>query len=164
MYSVTINEEHFSVQLDGDDFLINGNAIEWKINPIDNRRFHLLRNHQSHLVELVKLDKEQKELVLKINNKEAFVKVKDKFDLLLEKLGMNGQQAAQASSVTAPMPGLILEILVHEGEAVKKGQSLLILEAMKMENVLKSPGDGTVKSILISTGESVEKNQVLIQF
>ena len=62
------------------------------------------------------------------------------------------------------MPGLVLSVLVKEGDEVKKGDNLLVLEAMKMENIIKSPADVTIKSIKIKASDKVEKNQVLIQF
>ena len=62
------------------------------------------------------------------------------------------------------MPGLIVGIHVQSGDAVKKGDSLLILEAMKMENVLKAPADATVKAIRTTKGDRVEKGQVLVEF
>ncbi|MBD8490239.1 acetyl-CoA carboxylase biotin carboxyl carrier protein subunit [Echinicola sp. CAU 1574] len=164
MYSVTINEDNFSIESDGERFLINGNPIEWDLSQIDDRHFHIIRNNKSYNIELVHLDKVKKLLTLKLNNKEAQVLVKDKFDLLLEKLGMNGQANSQITAIHAPMPGLILEIKIQEGEVVKKDQPLLILEAMKMENIIKSPGEGEIKKILVTNGDSVEKNQVLIQF
>jgi biotin carboxyl carrier protein len=62
------------------------------------------------------------------------------------------------------MPGLVLSVLVKEGDEVKKGDNLFVLEAMKMENIIKSPADVTIKSIKIKASDKVEKNQVLIQF
>jgi biotin carboxyl carrier protein len=62
------------------------------------------------------------------------------------------------------MPGMVLKILITEGDQVKKGDALLVLEAMKMENIIKSPADGLVKKINAVQGTAVEKNQVLIQF
>ena len=59
---------------------------------------------------------------------------------------------------------MVLKILVTEGDQVKKGDALLVLEAMKMENIIKSPADGLVKKINAVQGTAVEKNQVLIQF
>ena len=61
------------------------------------------------------------------------------------------------------MPGLVLEIMVKAGDEVKKGDALLILEAMKMENVLKATGDGTVKSVSVSKGAPVDKGTILIE-
>ncbi|MCD6559120.1 MAG: biotin/lipoyl-binding protein, partial [Palaeococcus sp.] len=65
--------------------------------------------------------------------------------------------------VSAPMPGKILRILVKEGEQVKTGQGLLVLEAMKMENEIPSPKDGIIKSILIKEGDTVDTGQALIE-
>ena len=62
------------------------------------------------------------------------------------------------------MPGLILEINVTEAQEVKENDPLLILEAMKMENVINSPRDGVIKSIKVSQGNTVEKNALLIEF
>lgn len=69
---------------------------------------------------------------------------------------------AGASTVNAPMPGTILSINVKAGDAVKKGQVLCILEAMKMENEIMSGVDGTVASVAVSQGDSVSTGQVLI--
>ena len=65
--------------------------------------------------------------------------------------------------VIAPMPGMVLEILINNGETVTEGQPVIILEAMKMENVLKAPGDGVVKVIKVKKGDPVDKKQVLIE-
>jgi biotin carboxyl carrier protein len=62
------------------------------------------------------------------------------------------------------MPGLIIDLRVKEGDQVKAGDPLLILEAMKMENIIKASGDSIVKSLKVKKGETVEKNQVLIEF
>jgi biotin carboxyl carrier protein len=62
------------------------------------------------------------------------------------------------------MPGKVLDILITKGQAVAKGDGLLILEAMKMENLLKAEQDGTIKSVNVSVGEAVEKNNILIDF
>ena len=67
-----------------------------------------------------------------------------------------------AKDVKAPMPGLILDVLVEEGQEVKKGDHLLILEAMKMENVIKSPSDGLVTGLHAIKGDSVEKGKILL--
>ncbi len=68
------------------------------------------------------------------------------------------------AKLAAKMPGMVLNILVDEGQEVKKGDALIVLEAMKMENILKSPVDGVIKKIAINKGVAVEKNQLLIQF
>jgi biotin carboxyl carrier protein len=78
-------------------------------------------------------------------------------------MGLSIASNQAADDVKAPMPGLVLDILVEAGQTIQKGDSLLILEAMKMENVLKATGDGTVKSVIVEKGNAVDKNQVLIE-
>ena len=77
---------------------------------------------------------------------------------------MDNLAAAKVNEIKAPMPGLVLDIRVAEGDEVKKGDSILVLEAMKMENIIKSPTDGIIKKINVKKGIAVEKNQVLIHF
>ena len=77
---------------------------------------------------------------------------------------MNNNNASLVKDIKAPMPGLILDLKVKPGDEVKKGDVVLILEAMKMENIIKAPGDGLVKAVKVNLKQSVEKNQVLIQF
>jgi biotin carboxyl carrier protein len=79
-------------------------------------------------------------------------------------LGLDNLQSSKVAELKAPMPGLVLSVLVKEGDEVKKGDNLFVLEAMKMENIIKSPADVTIKSIKIKASDKVEKNQVLIQF
>jgi biotin carboxyl carrier protein len=164
MYSVSIKNSVFEVEKSKETVAVNGNILDWDISEIRTGHYHVLHNNQSFNLELVSLDAETKTVKLKFNNKLCEVTIKDKFDLLLEKLGMNNLKSQTAKEIKAPMPGLIFDIKVKEGDEVKKGDAVLILEAMKMENILKSPGDGTVKAIKIKKGQSVEKNQVLIQF
>ena len=83
---------------------------------------------------------------------------------LLKDLGMASQLTKKLEVLKAPMPGLIHKISVSAGDTVQKGEPLLILEAMKMENLIKSPGDGTIKEVVAAVGNSVEKNAVLIRF
>lgn len=69
---------------------------------------------------------------------------------------------AGATTIKSPMPGTILDVKVNSGDTVKKGQVLLILEAMKMENEIMAPQDGTVASINVSKGASVNAGDVLV--
>ncbi|HCR55202.1 MAG TPA: acetyl-CoA carboxylase biotin carboxyl carrier protein subunit, partial [Cytophagales bacterium] len=118
----------------------------------------------SYRAEVVKADYTAKTFILKINGRKYTVDVKDKFELLLEKMGMNAGTSGKINSIKAPMPGLIIALKVKAGDEVKTGDQLLILEAMKMENIIKSPGEGIVKAVKVEKGNSVEKGQVLIEF
>ncbi|HZY80171.1 MAG TPA: biotin/lipoyl-containing protein [Cyclobacteriaceae bacterium] len=155
MYKATVNNQTFDISPDE----VNWDLVEYAPNC-----FHILYNNKSYRAEIVKTDPVTKTFVIKVNNVVQTVAVKDKFDLLLEKMGMNSSASSKINNIKAPMPGLIIDLKIKVGDTVNAGDALLILEAMKMENVLKSPGGGTVKSVKVKKGDSVEKGQVLIEF
>ena len=72
--------------------------------------------------------------------------------------------AGKSKVLKAPMPGLVVKINIENGQSVNKGDGLIIVEAMKMENELKASHAGTIKQVMIENGQSVEKNQVLVEF
>lgn len=164
MYKVTVNNNSFEIELNGDDLVVNGKSVSWDLMKIADGYFHILYQNKSFKAEVVKADTQTKTFVLKINNRLHSIALKDKFDLLLEKMGMSNTTTGKVSSIKAPMPGLIIDLKINDGDIVKTGDPLLILEAMKMENIIKSSGDATVKSVKIKKGDTVEKGQVLIEF
>ena len=91
------------------------------------------------------------------------VTVRDEQEILLDKLGFKTGSAVADGILKSPMPGKILDIMVSEGDPVKKDQPLAILEAMKMENELKSPVDGVVARIDVVAGQSLEKNTPILE-
>jgi biotin carboxyl carrier protein len=97
-----------------------------------------------------------------VNNNIYSITAKDQFDILLDKLGLSSLNATKVSEIKAPMPGMVLKVFVSEGMEIKKGDNLFILEAMKMENIIKSPADVTVKTVKIKPGDKVEKGQLLM--
>ena len=82
----------------------------------------------------------------------------------LKKAAGNGAGKAASKKIKAPMPGLILEVKVSPGEKVAAGQQVLVIEAMKMENAVKSLAEAVVKNVAVSKGQSVEKGDLLIEF
>lgn len=164
MYIASANQSKFEITPTENGFSINNEVIDWNMTTVSEGYFHIIHKNQSYRAELVKVDYSTKSFSIKINGKVIPVIVKDRFDLLLEKMGMNDSTASKAIVIKAPMPGLIIDLKVQQGDVVKPGDPLLILEAMKMENIIKAPGGGTVKTIKAKKGDSVEKNQVLIEF
>lgn len=144
--------------------LLNGALQNADVLKISENKYHLINNNTSYSLEVVKADKEKKEFVIKVNGTEYALKASDKYDELLSKMGISRGATAKVNELKAPMPGLVLNIKVEVGQEVKKDEPLLILEAMKMENVLKSPADVVVKSIEVTEKIAVEKNQILIKF
>ena len=81
----------------------------------------------------------------------------------MQTLGAN-RSAQKAGDLKAPMPGLVLSVLVKPGDRVKRNDPVLVLEAMRMENLSRAPADAEVKAVLAEKGRPVEKGQPLIQF
>ncbi len=90
------------------------------------------------------------------------VQVEDEREKRLRASAGGGVAQTGPFHLKAPMPGLVVAVPVAEGQAVKKGDVLLILESMKMQNELKSPRDGTVSRIRVKPGDSVEQKQTLL--
>jgi biotin carboxyl carrier protein len=164
MYKATVAGKTFDIEANAEGILVNGNPLLWDIVKIADGYFHILYENKSYRTEIVSTDPGTKTIILKINGRKYPVQLKDKFDLLLEKMGIANAGAGKINNIKAPMPGLILELKVNVGDAVKIGDPVLILEAMKMENVLKSSGEGIVKTVKVKKGDRVEKGQVLIEF
>jgi biotin carboxyl carrier protein len=164
MYQAKINGKTFDVAPSDDNLTINGESFQWDLSKSSEGNFHVIYKDKSYRAEVVKADAATKTFTLKINNKLQTVEMKDKFDLLLEKMGMTSGISGKVNNIKAPMPGLVIDLKVKAGDVVKTGEALLILEAMKMENIIKSPGDATIKNVKAKKGDSVEKGQVLIEF
>ena len=147
-----------------DSITLNGQPFHWDVVPLGDGRYHVLHNRRSYSAELVSADYATKTFVVKINGQRLELHAKDRFDQLLDRLGLSDTTAAKVNELKAPMPGLIIDIRVQPGQAVQKGDPLLVLEAMKMENILKAPAAGTVASIRVDLRANVTKGQVLVQF
>ncbi|HEX8659822.1 MAG TPA: biotin/lipoyl-containing protein [Hymenobacter sp.] len=147
-----------------DTVTLNGQPFVWDIADLGAGRFNVLYHGRSFNAEVVSVDYVTKDIVLKVDGLRVELNAKDRFDLLLERLGMSNAAATKVNELKAPMPGLIIDIRVVPGQTVQKGDPLLVLEAMKMENILKAPADGTVGSLKVSLRDNVQKGQVLVQF
>lgn len=128
---------------------------------LQNGRYLLRTGTKLYKIDNVSYD--GSEIEFSINGSWHKVSVKDEQDLLLDKLGFKTGNAVAEGILKAPMPGKILDVLVAEGDRVEQGQPLVILEAMKMENELKSPLDGTITSIAVEVGQSLEKNTFILE-
>jgi len=154
---------NYKVSVNGQLVLENATQTGLDFIRLDEQHFHVLHGEKTYLATLEKVDYQAKAFVFRINGEVYEVKIADQFDQMVERLGLHTQAAAKFKDLKAPMPGLVLEVMVETGQKVQKGDSLLILEAMKMENVLKSPGDGVVKKVKVEKGAAVNKNQVLLE-
>jgi biotin carboxyl carrier protein len=131
---------------------------------ISETKFHILQQNKSYKAEIKKADFNQKSYKITVNKNTYNIKILDDLDLLIENMGFSSAIEKHVDSILAPMPGLILDIHVKIDQQVNENDPLLILEAMKMENVITSPRNGIIKSIFIKKGVAVIKNQILIEF
>lgn len=165
MLKIKVNNKFdFELSSELNQLLINGIPFHGDILKVNSRSFHVLYNNRSFNAELIEFDKEQKTCSVKVGSNIYSMQMTDQFDELLHQLGMDNFNTAKVSEIKAPMPGLVLRILASEGEEVKKGGNLFVLEAMKMENIIKAPADVIIKSVKVNPGDKVEKNQVMMIF
>lgn len=167
MYNVTINNTNYDVIPENGDQhqgTINGSDYAVNMAQKDAHNWVVTRDGMDYRVEVASLDTDNKTAVLRINGRKYALKLADQFDQLLKDLGLENMTVKKVSEIKSPMPGLVLDILVKAGDTIKKGDQVLILEAMKMENILKSQTDAVVKSVEVESGIAVEKGQILIKF
>ncbi len=162
MYTLKVGDREFKLVKENNSFYLDKEPIDCGVASLGNSVYSVLKDGRSHNVVVLDIDAKNKEVKLEINNRQYSVIVKDDMDMLIEEMGFAAEGESKGNDVKAPMPGLILDVMVKGGDHVQKGDSLLILEAMKMENAIKSPVDGVVSAVLVAKGDSVEKNHTMI--
>lgn len=125
--------------------------------------YHLIHENISYDVQLLDLCMNTKTMTLIVNGNRLNLKIKEANDELIAKMGFSLNNVQKIKNIKAPMPGLVLDVLTEVGAAVTAGTPLLILEAMKMENVIKASGEGVVKAINVSTKDAIEKGSIMIE-
>ncbi len=159
-YVTTIGERQYTLEINRDDEItIDGVTYPIDLRAIDETTFSLLINNTSHEA-LAETSNGEVQVLLR--GRLYTVRVEDERASRLRQSGGGLHAGGGEVTIKSPMPGLIVAIAVSEGEAVKKGQTVVVLESMKMENELKAPRDGTVTSIKVDTRQSVEQHQPLV--
>lgn len=163
--TVKVNgENEFTIAQSKEGYLIDGQSIQPDIQPLGNDRYSILHKHKMYSLNIIGRSDDGKQLQVEVNGERFLLDLKDRYDRLLDQLGMKFTSSAKLSEIRSPMPGLILSVLVEPGQSVKEGDTLFILEAMKMENVIKSPGDAVVSAVHCEQGQAVEKRDLIISF
>jgi len=151
-YKVSIGDEVFELgSADLNDFDVQKHQ----------ERYHILENQQSFKAKILNISK--KNISIEVNGNPYQCLIKDGLDVLIDDLGLAAVNKTVSKDVVAPMPGLVLEIAKKEGDTIKEGETLLILEAMKMENALKASADGIIKKINTKKAETVDKGFVIME-
>ena len=161
-FELTVGEHQHKISESKGSFFLDDLLLETEIYKNSPTQFYVHYKNKMYQIEILRhLDKN---IDIKINGKKASIHVKTDLDLTLEKMGMMSKEIPKINKLDAPMPGNILDVLVSKGDKVAKGDPLLILEVMKMENVIKAPADVTIQKINVLVGDNVDKNQTLIEF
>ncbi|MBI3137870.1 MAG: acetyl-CoA carboxylase biotin carboxyl carrier protein subunit [Sphingobacteriales bacterium] len=125
--------------------------------------FNLICENRSVNARLLESDSTGKKLKLEIEGESFELEIKDELDQMLDSMGFSTASTKHIKEIKAPMPGLVLDIAVKEGQEVKEGDRILILEAMKMENSILIQSNAVIKRIAVTPGQAVDKNQVLVE-
>ncbi|HKI54811.1 MAG TPA: biotin/lipoyl-containing protein, partial [Anaerolineales bacterium] len=160
-YITTIDEQEFLVDLLDDKHVsVNGNTYKIDFESVSGQPvYSLIVDGKSHEGYVQEVDSDWQVL---LRGRLYSVNVEDEREKRLRAAAGAGVAETGEYHLKAPMPGLVVTVLVEEGQEVKKGQVLLILESMKMQNELKSPRDGIVNRIKVKAGESVEQKQAML--
>lgn len=160
-YIATINDQAFEIEIGHDhEIVVNGKTYTVDFQPLpDSGMVSLLLDN--HSWEAVVEDRDELHEVL-LKGELYSVRVQDERTYRMEMARGGGTAVTGEANITAPMPGLIVAIPVSEGDRVNKGDSVVILESMKMENELRAPRDGVILRVSTEPSASVEKGQVLV--
>jgi acetyl/propionyl-CoA carboxylase alpha subunit len=163
-FNVIVNEQKTkSISIRRGEIAVDGKIFEADISQVSEKEIHIIRNLRSYNVRIIAINRREKTVTMTVNGTKYRTAIKDRLDDLLHSMGMDKAVAQKVSEVKAPMPGLVLRVMAEAGQAIKKGDPLIVLEAMKMENILKSSADAVVKKVSVIKGDKVEKNQVLLE-
>ncbi len=162
-YFVHIGGREIEVAVDGDQVSVAGRSMRAHLSPMPGTPLrHLLMDGRS--VTLVLESRERGEWQVGLAGARYDAKVVDERTRHIQGLTAGAATQAGPAVLKAPMPGLVVRVLVVPGDRVAAGQGLVVLEAMKMENELRAPAGGIVRSVSAVPGQAVEKGQVLVEF
>lgn len=166
MARAIIGDNNYEIEFDTDSKFkgtINGDVFDFKIDSNIENNYSVLYRSSIFDIDLVSFDTDKKLVNILVNGNSFEIEIEDKFDFIIKKLGLRESNSTVEGFVESIMPGLIIDIHVVEGESVVKGQKLVTLEAMKMENIIKSPRHSIIRKVSIKKGHTVEKGDVLFE-
>lgn len=159
-FRATVGERAFDLVFRDGQLFIDEEPVSYVFEPSGDGSYTLLVEGQSFPVVI---EEEREGLRVTVAGRPLMTHVKDERALLLERFGLEDADAAAEREIRAPMPGLVLRVMVEVGQHVEPREGLLVLEAMKMENEIRALAAGTVKAIYVEPGEAVVKNQLLME-
>lgn len=159
-YRALVGDRTIDISIEDDQLIVDGEPKPFTFEVLRDGYVSMIVDGKSIPVSVEPASDGQMRVT--IDGQRTVVQVKDERDLLVDEFGLGDEEAA-GGVVRAPMPGLVLDLLVSEGDEVEAEQGLLVLEAMKMENELKAPSGGIVGAIHVESGQAVDKEDLLIE-
>lgn len=160
-FEITYRDTPHTVKIDENTLETNGSRHPFEFQKdTDSSAYVRLGNKTFYLYDVQVKDSE---LSYTLDGIRHTLPYKDEMAILMAKMGFKSTKSAGHGSIKSPMPGKILSIRKHPGDTVSAGETVIVLEAMKMENELKSHVNGTVQTVHASEGQSVEKNTLLLE-
>ena len=157
LYTVSFGSRQYQVNIEGNQATVDGEPVKATFQTLNQNGLHLLqRGYQAMEFHLCLQDEETLQVL--VSGRRLVAHVANPFRRKSAR-----SQAAHTGTLTAPMPGLVVQVLVEEGQTVEEGQPLLVIESMKMQMQMRSPSAGRVSSLPVVPGQQVNKGQVLVQ-
>jgi biotin carboxyl carrier protein len=159
LYTVTIEDRTYKVNISGDHCTVNGEAVDATMLPLNHNGLHVL-HHGKQAYELFMSNQEADTYqMLMFGGRRIVTQITSRM-----KKHLRVGEECNAGCLSAPMHGLVVDVPVHVGDTVEKGQTLVVLESMKMQMQLRSPRPGKVAKVEVQSGNQVEKGALLVQF
>lgn len=162
-YHVRVGDEQHEVVIEGESVLIDGRPVRARIEDLPGSPLHQLTIGDGVHKVLARRGPGPGQYDLSIAGHRFTVEALDERAHAIWKLAGSSARPTGPAHLVAPMPGLIVRVNVTEGDEIRAGQGLVVMEAMKMENELRATADGVVKRVAVAPGSAVEKGTTLLE-
>jgi biotin carboxyl carrier protein len=159
LYTVTIENRIYKVNIAGDHCTVNGEAVDARVMPLNRNGLHVLHHGKQAFEVFLSNQEADTYQMLMLGGKRIITQISSRV-----KKHLKAGEDCNASCLSAPMHGLVVDVPVHIGDTVEQGQTLVVLESMKMQMQLRSPRPGKVANVNVQAGSQVEKGALLVQF
>jgi biotin carboxyl carrier protein len=159
LYTVTIENRIYKVNIAGDHCTVNGEAVDARVLPLNRNGLHVLHHGKQAFEVFLSNQEADTYQMLMLGGKRIITQISSRV-----KKHLKAGEDCNASCLSAPMHGLVVDVPVHIGDTVEQGQTLVVLESMKMQMQLRSPRPGKVANVTVQAGSQVVKGALLVQF
>jgi len=154
----------YTIQVDNKSVRLEASSLDAiDIRQLSDRVYHIIDQDFSVKAEVQHVNLDTKQVTLKHNNRVYTINIATELDQLVASIQKASAKKNQDLTIKSSMPGLVIDVLVEEGQEIKEGDPVMIIEAMKMENVIKSKFDGRISKLHCEKGDAIDKNQLLLE-